>query len=227
MKKHKIERTAPEVCRVPENIPQTPKFRCLVIDPPWTHGQTGCGKYGSAQQHYDLMTLERIKNMPIADLADENAHIYLWVQNGNIDEGLELLKAWGFRYITVVVWLKVRKGLGSYWRNASEICLFGVRGKLPPKSKSQGNFVISWPTTQHSEKPREFISMVEKVSPGPYLELFCRRRPASSEKWYCWGNQVQASEYEPAGADIFIPGYPVPKYSFEKNEETDTSGEEV
>lgn len=224
MEKHKIERTAPAVCRVPENIPEIPKFRCVVADPPWTYGQTGSGKYGSAQSHYDLMSLERIKKMPVADLAAEDSHIYLWVQNGNINEGIEVLKAWGYRYISVIVWLKIRYGLGNYWRNASEICLFGVRGKLPPKCKNQGNFVISWPG-RHSEKPREFTSMLERVSPGPYLELFCRKRPASTEKWYCWGNETEG------GADIFIPGYPVPKYSFEKKDETDDnfskSGEEV
>ncbi len=225
MEKHKIERKAPADCRVPKNIPKPVRYRTIAIDPPWTHGQTGNGKYSSAQSHYDLMSLERIKNLPIADLADENAHLYLWVQNGNINEGLELMKAWGFRYISVVVWVKIRNGLGNYWRNATEVCLFGVRGKLPPKCKNQGNFLISMPTQMHSEKPREFTSMIERVSPGPYLEMFCRRRPASSEKWDCWGNETEG------GADIYIPGYPVPKYSFEKSDEAEShsgeSGEEV
>lgn len=219
MEKHKIERTAPAICRVPENIPEIPKFRCIVADPPWTKNQTSAGGYGGALGHYDLMSLERIKNMPVADLADENAHLWLWVTNSNIDEGLEVIKAWGFKQISCYTWAKCRMGTGNYLRNASEMCLFAVRGKLPPKSRNQINFFIGYPTT-HSEKPREVISAIERVSPGPYLELFCRKRPASSEKWYCWGNEVQASHYEPAGADIFIPGYPVPKYSFEHNDET-------
>lgn len=223
MEKHKIERTAPAICRVPENIPDTPKFRCIVADPPWTKNQTSAGGYGGALGHYDLMSLDRIKNMPVADLADENAHLWLWVTNSNIDEGLEVIKAWGFKQISCYTWAKCRMGTGNYLRNASEICLFAVRGKLPPKSRNQINFFIGYPTT-HSEKPREVISAIERVSPGPRLELFCRRRPASSEKWYCWGNEVQASHYEPAGADIFIPGYPVPKYSFEHNEADDNSG---
>lgn len=97
-------------------------------------------------------------------------------------------------------------------------CVSLLYAEPPPKSRNQINFFIGYPTT-HSEKPREVISAIERVSPGPRLELFCRKRPASSEKWYCWGNEVQASHYEPAGADIFIPGYPVPKYSFEHNDE--------
>lgn len=219
MEKHKIERTAPAICRVPENIPEIPKFKCIVADPPWTKNQTSAGGYGGALGHYDLMSLERIKNMPVADLADENAHLWLWVTNSNIDEGLEVIKAWGFKQISCYTWAKCRMGTGNYLRNASEMCLFAVRGKLPPKSRNQINFFIGYPTT-HSEKPREVISAIERVSPGPRLELFCRKRPASSEKWYCWGNEVQASHYEPAGADIFIPGYPVPKYSFEHSDET-------
>ena len=209
MSKHIIEKVAPKKCRVPKNIPSLPKFRTIVADPPWTHNQVSGGGYGGAIGHYDLMTLDRIKDMPIAEMADENAHLYLWVTNSNIDEGLEVVKAWGFRYITMFHWIKPRMGVGNYLRNASETCIFAVRGKLPPKCRTQINWLISYPTI-HSEKPREFMSIVERVSPGPYLELFARRRPASTEKWYCFGNETEG------GSDVFIPGYPVPKYSFEK-----------
>ena len=208
MEKHFIERTAPKNYRVPKNIPEIPKFQTIVADPPWTFNQTSAGGYGGALGHYDLMSLDRIKEMPVAEMADENAHLYLWVTNSNIDEGLEVIKAWGFRYITMFHWIKPKMGVGNYLRNASETCLFAVRGKLPPKNRTQINWLISYPTA-HSEKPREFMSVVERVSPGPYLELFCRRRPASTEKWYCFGNETEG------GADIFIPGYPVPKYSWE------------
>ena len=210
MKKNIIEKSAPENCRVPENIPVTPKFKCIVADPPWSKNQTSVsGNYGGALKHYPLMSLERIKQMPVAELADENSHLYLWVTNNNIDEGLEVIKAWGFRYITMFHWIKPKLGVGNYLRNASETCLFAVRGKLPPRGRTQINWLITYHTI-HSEKPREFISIVERVSPGPYLELFSRKRPASNEKWHCWGNETDG------GADIFIPGYPVPKYSFEK-----------
>lgn len=210
--KSRIERAAPTNFRVPENIPELPKFQTILGDCPWMKNQLSSGKnsYGGAINHYPLMSLERIKAMPVADLAAEDAHLYLWVTNSNIDEGLEVVKAWGFRYITMFHWIKPKMGVGNYLRNASETCIFAVRGKLPPKCRTQINWLISYPTV-HSEKPREFISVVERVSPGPYLELFCRRRPASNEKWYCWGNETEG------GADIYIPGYPVPKYSFEKD----------
>lgn len=212
MPKHKIERTAPKTERVPENIPKLPLFRTIVADPPWSKNQSSCHGYGGAIGHYDLMSIDRIKAMPVADLADENAHLYLWVTNSNIDEGIEVIKAWGFRYITMFHWIKPKMGVGNYFRNASETCLFAVRGKAPAKFKSQINWMIGYPT-QHSEKPREFTSVVERLSDGPYLELFCRRRPASNEKWYCWGNETEN------GADIYIPDYPVPKYSFEEPKE--------
>ena len=150
--------------------------------------------------------------MPVESLAADDAHCYIWAMNGNIDEALEVMKAWGFRYITKIDWIKPKMGIGNYWRNASEVCLFGVRGKLPPKCRTQINWFIDYPNTRaHSQKPRMFISMLENVSSGPYLELFCRKRPASREPWDCWGDQTEG------GADIYIPSYPVPKYSFEDN----------
>lgn len=216
MKKHIIEKEAAKECRVPKNIPSPPMFRTIVADPPWTHNQISSGGYGGAIKHYDLMSLERIKQMPIAEFVDDNAHLYLWVTNSNIDQGLEVVKAWGFRYITMFHWIKPKLGVGNYLRNASETCIFAVKGKLPPKCRTQINWLISYPTV-HSEKPREFISIVERVSPGPYLELFCRKRPASAEKWYCFGNETDG------GADIYIPGYPVPKYSFEHEDEEEAT----
>ena len=212
MTKHIIERTAPVNYRVPENIPAAIKYHTIVADPPWAKNQSGRGSYGGAINHYDLMSLERIKQLPVADLADDNAHLYLWVTNSNIDEGLEVIKAWGFRYITMFHWIKPKMGVGNYFRNASETCLFAVRGKLPPKCRTQINWLISYPTS-HSQKPREVISIVERISPGPYLELFCRRRPASRENWHCWGNETEG------GADIFVPGFSVPAYSFERRAE--------
>lgn len=219
MTEHIIERSAPTDERIPANIPPQKKYRTILADPPWTKNQCSRdGRYGGAINHYSLMSLERIKAMPVESLVADDAHCYIWAMNGNFDEALEVMKAWGFRYITKIDWIKPRMGIGSYWRNASEVCLFGVRGKLPPKCRTQINWFIDYPSLQsHSEKPRQFISMLEKVSPGPYLELFCRKRPASREKWDCWGDQTEG------GADIHLPGYPVPKYSFEDN---DTKGDD-
>ena len=218
-RKYKIEREAPKNYRIPENIPTLPKFRTIVADPPWEKNQTG--KYG-AGNYYDLMTLDRIKAMPVSELADENAHLWLWVLNGNVDEGLEVIKAWGFTYRGMFHWLKPRMGLGQYLRNASESCLFATRGKAPVKTRNQMNW--AWlPNGTHSEKPRELISTFERVSYGPYLELFCRKRPASTERWWCYGKETEG------GSDIFIPGFPVDEYSFEhtdENTEPDTDSDE-
>ena len=155
MSKHKIERTAPVNYRVPENIPPAIKYHTIVADPPWTKNQTsGDSRYGGAVNHYPLMKLDLIKKLPVSDLAADDAHLYLWVTNSNIDEGLEVIKAWGFHYITMFHWIKPKMGVGNYFRNASETCLFAVRGKLPPKFRSQINWLISYPTS-HSQKPRE------------------------------------------------------------------------
>ena len=223
-KRHVVEKETPVNYRVPENIPVIPRFRAIVADPPWTKNMTGSGgSYGAAINHYDLMSLERIKALPVSELSAEDAYLFLWVMNSNVDEGLEVMKDWGFRHITMFHWIKPKLGMGNHLRNASETCLVGVRGKIKPRCRTQINWLISYPTI-HSEKPREFTSVVERLTEGPYLELFCRRRPASCEKWYCWGNETKG------GADIFIPGYPVPKYSFENDnagkEENNTGAED-
>ena len=154
MAKHKIEKTAPRELVFPKNIPKPPKFVTILADPPWTHNMTSTdGRYGAAIKHYDLMSLERIKALPVGSLMAPDAHAYIWCMNGNIEEGLEVMKAWGFRFVTKIDWIKPKMGMGNYWRNASEVCLFGVRGKLPPKCRNQMNWFIDYPT-EHSVKPR-------------------------------------------------------------------------
>ena len=207
MPKYKLEKEAPKNERVPENIPDVPKFKCIYADPPWNRSQLG---HWGAVQHYPLMSLDRIKNMPVADLADNDAFLWLWTTNAGIEDALEVIKAWGFSYRSIYHYIKPRMGLGRILRNSSESILVATRGKPEVKFKGQMNWGI-YPVTKHSEKPRELISVIERICDGPYLELFCRRRPASTEKWYCWGNETEG------GADFFIPGYPVPKYSFEKD----------
>lgn len=173
----------------------TKKYATILADPPWDVDQRG--NYG-AINHYNLMSLERIKAMPVADLAEENAHCWLWVTQGTLRHGFDVLEAWGFAPKSVYVWAKLRLGLGNYLRGCTEYCLLGVRGKLPVKFKAQPNFGI-FPIQDHSHKPEEFTKIVERVSPGPYLELFARRRQPG---WDVWGNEIES--------DIEIPGYPVP-----------------
>jgi N6-adenosine-specific RNA methylase IME4 len=177
-------------------MPQQIKYKTILADPPWDIMQGGT--YG-AVNHYSLMTLDQIKAMPIADLVEENAHCWLWVTNGTLRHGFDVLEAWNFVPRSCFTWIKPRYTLGNYLRNATEHMLLGTRGKAPVQFKGQGTWGF-YPLQDHSHKPEEQFAIIERVSPGPYLELFARRRP--NEKWAIWGNQV--------ASDIDIPGYPVP-----------------
>lgn len=174
------------------------KYRTILADPPWDINQRG--NYG-AIKHYDLMSLERIKAVPVADLCEDHAHLYLWIPNGLLQEGLNVVRAWGFIFRNPIYWIKPRLGLGNYIRNASETLLFATRGKAPVKFHAQPNWVFA-PQQEHSHKPEEQFAIIERLSDGPYLELFARRRQPG---WDCWGNEIDS--------DIVIPGYPVPHYS--------------
>lgn len=174
------------------------RFRTILADPPWDIGQKG--RLG-AQTHYDVMTLDRIKAMPVENFAEDDAHLYLWVINGAIKEGLEVMEAWGFTYRSPLTWIKPRLGLGHYLRNQTEHLLLGTRGKAPVKFRGQGTWMYA-PLQDHSHKPEEQYAVIERLSDGPYLELFARRRPPSTAQWRVWGNEIDS--------DITIPGYAVP-----------------
>lgn len=188
------------------------KYPTILADPPWSISQRGKYNSRSAESHYDLMPLSQIKAMPIQDLAADNAHLYLWVPNGLLPEGLEVIKAWGFKFRSPLYWIKPRLGLGNYIRNASETCLFATRGKAPVKFHAQPNWMFS-PQQEHSHKPEEQFAVIERLSDGPYLELFARRRQLG---WDAWGNEIDS--------DIVIPGYPVPKYSDKVTREQHAEG---
>lgn len=174
------------------------KYHTIIADPPWDIMQRG--NYG-AINHYSLMTVEQIKNMPIASLTAPNSHCWLWVTNGTLRHGFDVLGAWGFTYRSIFTWCKLRMGLGQYLRNCTEHVLLGSRGKAPVLCKNQINFGI-FQVQDHSHKPEEFHKIVERVSPGPYAELFARRKMPG---WDIWGEEVES--------DFYVPGYPVPKYS--------------
>ena len=179
------------------------KFRTVLADPPWQF-QNRTGKMAPEHRRlsrYETMTLRDIKDLPVEATVEDTAHLYLWVPNALLREGLEVMDAWGFTYKTNLIWYKVRKdggpdrrGVGFYFRNVTEMVLFGVRGKnartLQP-GRSQEN-IISTRKREHSRKPDEQYDIIEACSPGPYLELFARGpRPG----WTVWGNQ--AEEYAP------------------------------
>jgi len=148
------------------------------------------------------MSLGEICELAVADVAEQTAHLYIWVPNALLAEGLEVMKAWGFTYKANIVWHKIRKdggsdgrGVGFYFRNVTEILLFGVRGKnartLAP-GRSQVNYVSSR-KREHSRKPDEIFPIIEACSPGPFLELFAR---GARPRWSSWGHQ--AAEYAPS-----------------------------
>lgn len=174
------------------------RFRTILVDPPWQF-QNRTGKVAPEHKRlnrYGTLTLDAIKALPVSDVADEVAHLYMWVPNALLPDGLDVMKTWGFGYKSNIVWHKLRKdggsdgrGVGFYFRNVTELLLFGVRGKnartLQP-GRTQVNY-IGTRKREHSRKPDEQYELIESCSPGPFLELFARgERPG----WTVWGNQA-------------------------------------
>jgi N6-adenosine-specific RNA methylase IME4 len=180
------------------------KFSTILADPPWQF-QNRTGKVAPEHRRlsrYTTMTLDDICALPVEGIAAETAHLYLWVPNALLPQGLQVLEAWGFSYKSNLIWHKVRKdggsdgrGVGFYFRNVTEIILFGVRGKnartLSP-GRSQVN-MIETRKREHSRKPDEQYDLIEACSPGPYLELFAR---GERKGWETWGNQADV-DYAP------------------------------
>ncbi len=160
------------------------KYSTILIDPPWRF-QNRTGKMAPEHRRlyrYKTLSFEEIASLPIPRLASENSHLYLWCPNALLPEALEIMKSWGFTYKTNIVWFKIRKdggqdgrGVGFYFRNVTELLLFGVKGKLRTLApgRSQVN-MIAQRKREHSRKPVETYDIIERCSPGPYLELFAR-----------------------------------------------------
>lgn len=172
------------------------KFATILADPPWRFSNR-TGKMAPEHnrlQRYPTMTLEEIMELPIPQLVLPESHLYLWVPNALLAEGLEVMRRWGFVYKTNLVWYKIRKdggpdgrGVGFYFRNVTELVLFGVRGGLRTLApgRRQVNLIQSR-KREHSRKPDELYNIIESCSPGPYLELFARH---PRRGWYQWGNE--------------------------------------
>lgn len=180
------------------------RFKTILADPPWQF-QNKTGKVAPEHRRlsrYATLTLDDIASLPVSEVAASTAHLYLWIPNALLPEGLAVMRAWGFQYKSNIVWHKVRKdggsdgrGVGFYFRNVTEIILFGVRGKnartLQP-GRRQVNYVASR-KREHSRKPDEQYPIIEACSPGPFLELFAR---GARKGWTAWGNQADDS-YKP------------------------------
>jgi N6-adenosine-specific RNA methylase IME4 len=182
----------------------TYRFSTILADPPWQF-LNRTGKIAPEHRRlsrYPTMKLEDIRALPVSQVTQEKAHLYLWCPNALLPEALVVMSAWGFVYKSNIVWHKVRKdggpdgrGVGFYFRNVTELLLFGVRGKsvrtLAP-ARSQVNFLATR-KREHSRKPDELYPLIEACSPGPYLELFAR---GTRPKWKAWGDQA-SPDYSP------------------------------
>jgi N6-adenosine-specific RNA methylase IME4 len=180
-------------------------YKTVLADPPWRFTNR-TGKVAPEHRRldrYSTLDLASICDIDVAAVAAKDAHLYLWVPNALLPDGLRVMEAWGFRYISNVIWAKRRKdggpdgrGVGFYFRNVTEIILFGVRGSMRtlPPARSQVNMIESR-KREHSRKPDEQYGLIEACSPGPYLEMFARHhRP----NWTVWGDESEA-EIEPRG----------------------------
>ncbi len=184
------------------------KYTTIYADPPWQFSnRTGkIAPENRKNSRYTTLTTQDIKEMPIKDITTEVAHLYLWVPNALLQDGLDVMREWGFTYKTNLIWEKVRKdgqpdgrGVGFYFRNVTEILLFGVKTKhksdtfrtLQP-GRSQVNLFRTM-KREHSRKPNEAVRIIESCSPGPYIELFAR---GTRQGWDMWGNQAD-EDYSP------------------------------
>ena len=177
------------------------KFKTVLADPPWQF-QNRTGKVAPEHKRlsrYGTLTLEDIKALPVAEAAADTAHLYLWVPNALLPDGLAVMQAWGFQYKSNIIWQKIRKdggpdgrGVGFYFRNVTEILLFGTRGKNArtlQAGRTQVN-IMNTRKREHSRKPDEQYPLITSCSPGPYLEMFARGK---REGWAIWGNQADES----------------------------------
>src|SRR5438876_1560025 len=188
------------LCSAAEDLRQKVKgqFATILADPPWQF-MNRTGKMAPEHKRllrYSTMELEEILELPVPALAAARSHLYLWVPNALLGEGLQVMRRWGFAYKTNIVWHKIRKdggpdgrGVGFYFRNVTELILFGVKGKnartLAP-GRRQVNFIATR-KREHSRKPDEQYEIIETCSSSPYLELFAR---GTRKNWSTWGNQA-------------------------------------
>lgn len=163
-------------------------FSTIYADPPWRYGNQGTR--AATNDHYSTMTVADICAEPVSQIVSENAHLHMWTTNAFLEEAFSVIRAWGFTYKSCFVWVKPQMGIGNYWRVSHEFLLFGTRGKCPFGARNE----MSWGNfnrTRHSSKPDEIRKKIERVSPGPFLEMYGRK---TVKKWTVYGNQVRVSE---------------------------------
>lgn len=165
-------------------------FGTIYADPPWQYSNQGTR--AATDNHYQTLTVQELCQLPISNLAASPGHLHLWTTNGFLQESFQVLESWGFEYKSLFVWVKPQMGIGNYWRVSHELLLLGVRGNAPFVDKSHKSWLQA-DRTRHSEKPKEIRQLIEKVSPGPKLELF-GRHPVDG--WIVWGDQIEKTMFD-------------------------------
>lgn len=162
------------------------KFGCIYADPPWLYDNQSTRS--ATHKHYEGLSVEQLCDLPIERLAADASHLHLWTTNAFLKASFRVIEAWGFEFKSTFVWVKTEMGIGNYWRNSHEILMTAIRGDAKHFYDAS---LMSWIETsrgRHSGKPEQVRSMLEKASPGPYLELFARLR---AEGWSSWGNEIE------------------------------------
>lgn len=180
------QENAAQAQKTPDVLSAGARFATILADPPWDWGDEGdVNQMGRAKPDYATMPIEKLMALPVAKLADDDCHLYLWITNRSMPKGFRVLEAWGFRFVTILTWPKSSFGMGNYFRGQTEHVLFGVRGSQALKRKDASTLLPIWARGKgHSTKPVEFYEFVESCSPGPYLELFARAKRGG---WSAWG----------------------------------------
>lgn len=176
-------------------VEQGKRFGCIYADPPWLYDNQATR--AATGNHYSGMTVDELCELPIRELAKDDAHLHLWITNAFLFDAPRIFAAWGFEYRSTYVWVKPQMGIGNYWRNSHEMMLTAIRGdakRFNDRSlKSWGEF----DRTAHSAKPERIREMIQRASHGPYLELFGRRK---TEGWTVWGNQIERNLFHTEAA---------------------------
>jgi N6-adenosine-specific RNA methylase IME4 len=206
-------------------------FTTIVADPPWQYRSGGShlrnafearpksnqveSNTAGSHSRYGSMSIAELKSLPVADVAASDAHLYLWTTNSFLVEAHDLMAAWGFQQKTVLTWVKMRGDgsgasarMGYYFRGATEHVLFGVRGRLRLVTGKAvvPNVLFTPRVLKHSLKPQQFFDLVERVSPGPYLEMFARQPRMG---WTTWGDEVAPGDVPELDACVIPSGEPV------------------
>lgn len=181
------------------------RFGCIYADPPWrydnqgTRASTGNHYAAGGENDHKGMTVEQICALPIGELAADDAHLHLWTTNGFIFECPKIFEAWGFEFRSSFVWVKSSIGIGNYWRNSHEFLLTAIKGNAKRFNDKSLRSWIECARGEHSDKPDQVRSYIERASGGPYLELFGRR---ISRGWAVWGNQIERTMFDTSVREV-------------------------